>query len=54
MFKSRVFMVILLALVALVIQLVVSQGKPGEQRCCPRTPDLLMGYPANTSPDSNR
>jgi hypothetical protein len=45
MLKSRVFIFILLALAALVLQLLVSQGKPGGQRCCPSTPDFLMGLP---------
>ena len=55
MFKSKVFIFILLALAALVVQLVVSQGRWNSQRCCPaRGPDLLMGYPEKTSPDSKR
>jgi hypothetical protein len=54
MFKSRVFVFILLALATLTIQLVLSLGKTGEQQCCPRVPDILMGYPGKTSPDSNR
>ena len=48
MFKSKVLIFILLALAALVLQLVVGQGKSGGQRCCPGMPDLLMGYPAKT------
>jgi hypothetical protein len=51
--KSKVLIFILLALAALVLQLVVGQRKPGGQRCCPRTPDFLMGLPAKNSPDSN-
>ena len=42
MFKSRVFIFILLALAALVLQLVVNKGQLRGQRCCPRSPDVLM------------
>ncbi len=55
MFKSKIFLFILIALAALGLQLLVSQGRVGGARCCPKsTPDLLIGYPSPTDPGSNR
>jgi hypothetical protein len=55
MFKSRVFIFILLALAALVLQLVVNNGQWRGQRCCPKgSPDLLMGYPSKSDPGTSR
>jgi hypothetical protein len=55
MFKSKIWIFILLALAALVLQLLVSQGRLSGSKCCPRSgPDLLMGYPAKSDPGGSR
>jgi hypothetical protein len=55
MFKSRVWIFILLALAALVVQLLVGQGRLDGQRCCSGGGhDLLIGYPSKNDPGSKR
>jgi hypothetical protein len=53
MFKSRLFIFILLALAALMLQLVINKGQFSGQRCCPPSPDVLM-LPSKIDPGTSR
>jgi hypothetical protein len=53
MFKSRVFIFILLALAALFLQLVLNKGQLRGQRCCPGSPDVLK-LASKIDPGSSR
>lgn len=55
MFKSRVFIFILLALAAFMLQLIINKGQLSGPQCCPKAaPDLLIGYPSQRDPGSSR
>jgi hypothetical protein len=51
MFKSRVFIFILLALAAFLFQLALNKGQLSGQKCCP--PNALM-LPSPSIPSGNR
>jgi hypothetical protein len=51
MFKSRVFIFILLALAAFLLQLALNKGQLSGQKCCPANPLML---PSPNIPGGNR